>query len=419
MVASAHGDVVYWPLLALGQYLAATGDTDLLREEVAFTGDGRPGAVAPLVEHVERALSAVEASFVPGLALPAYGHGDWNDSLQPADPALARRMVSTWTVVLQAEALDRLADGVRPALPSLAERAADLAARGTADLRRHLLVDGVLCGYGVVGDDGTVTPMIHPRDSRTGLRYSLLPMIHAVAGDLLSPGEAAAHLRLVDEHLTGPDGARLFDRPVAYRGGPTEIFQRAEASSFFGREIGIMYVHAHLRHAEALARVGDGPGLLRALARAVPVGLSELVPSAAPRQANTYSSSSDGAFADRYEASRDYDRALAGEVPLEAGWRSTPAVRGSSSRSSRSVSSACGTWASCSSSTRCSTPRRAWCAPPCPPSSARSGCGWRRGPSGTGWSRSGREGRTWPCRASTTPTAGPGSPCASRTWRPW
>lgn len=163
--------------------------------------------------------------------------------------------------------------------------------------------------------------MIHPRDSRTGLRYSLLPMIHAVAGDLLSPGEAAAHLRLVDEHLTGPDGARLFDRPVAYRGGPTEIFQRAEASSFFGREIGIMYVHAHLRHAEALARVGDGPGLLRALARAVPVGLSELVPSAAPRQANTYSSSSDGAFADRYEASRDYDRALAGEVPLEAGWR--------------------------------------------------------------------------------------------------
>lgn len=28
-----------------------------------------------------------------------------------------------------------------------------------------------------------------------------------------------------------------------------------------------------------------------------------------------------GAFADRYEASRDYDRALAGEVPLEAGWR--------------------------------------------------------------------------------------------------
>ena len=55
---------------------------------------------------------------------------------------------------------------------------------------------------------------------------------------------------------------RLFDRPAAYHGGPMEVFQRAEASTFFGREIGIMYTHAHLRYAEALARVGDGPGLL-------------------------------------------------------------------------------------------------------------------------------------------------------------
>ena len=54
----------------------------------------------------------------------------------------------------------------------------------------------------------------------------------------------------------------MFDRPVGYRGGPMTLFQRAEASTFFGREIGIMYMHAHLRYAEALARVGDGPGLL-------------------------------------------------------------------------------------------------------------------------------------------------------------
>ena len=41
-----------------------------------------------------------------------------------------------------------------------------------------------------------------------------------------------------------------------------EVFQRAEASTFFGREIGLMYMHAHLRYAEALARVGDADGLL-------------------------------------------------------------------------------------------------------------------------------------------------------------
>ncbi|MGM0385525.1 MAG: GH36-type glycosyl hydrolase domain-containing protein [Actinomycetota bacterium] len=319
-VDDAHGDVVYWPLLALGQYLVATGDLTVLDEEVVFTGDGAPGASAPVLEHVRRALDAIERTFVTGHSLPAYGHGDWNDSLQPADPELARNMVSTWTVILQSEALRSLGEGTAVGHPDLAERATGLAEAGVRDLRSHLLVDGVLSGYGVVEENGFV-PLIHPRDQHTGLHYSLLPMIHAVAGDLLTDDEVRDHLALIAEHLTGPDGARLFDRPVPYRGGPTKIFLRAEASTFFGREIGMMYVHAHLRFAEALARVGDGPGLLRALAQAVPIGIEEVVPSAAPRQANTYSSSSDAAFSDRYEASREYERVLSGEVPLEAGWR--------------------------------------------------------------------------------------------------
>lgn len=312
-----HGDVVYWPLLALGQYLGATGDTAVLAEQVPFDD----GPAVPLSAHVARALDLVESTFVPGTALPAYGHGDWNDSLQPADPDLARHMVSTWTVVLQAEALGKLARGIEACEPGLARRAASLASAGTADLRAHLLLDGVLAGYGVVGDDGRFSPLLHPRDTATGLTYSLLPMIHAISGDLLTLEEADRHLDVVRKHLTGPDGVRLFDRPVAYRGGPMKVFRRAEASSFFGREIGIMYVHAHLRYAEALARRGDGVGLLRALAQAVPVGLDRLVPCSAPRQLNTYSSTSDAAFADRYEAAANYSRVLAGEIPLEAGWR--------------------------------------------------------------------------------------------------
>lgn len=319
-VADSHGDVVYWPLLALGQYLVATGDAGILAEPVAFTGDGAPGGEATLADHLRRALDAVEATFVTGTALPAYGHGDWNDSLQPASPDLARAMVSTWTVVLQAEALTVLAQGVGAAAPDIAERAAGIAERGTADLRRELLVDGVLAGYGVREDSG-LRPLIHPRDTGTGLTYSVLAMIHAIAGDLLTPEEASRHLDLIAEHLTGPDGVRLFDRPVAYRGGPMEVFQRAEASTFFGREIGLMYMHAHLRYAEALARVGDGRGLLRALAQAVPIGIRDQVATATPRQANTYASSSDAAFADRYEAAADYHRVAAGEVALDGGWR--------------------------------------------------------------------------------------------------
>jgi cellobiose phosphorylase len=146
-------------------------------------------------------------------------------------------------------------------------------------------------------------------------------MIHAISADLLTRDEAVAHLRLIEDHLLGPDGARLFDRPVGYQGGPMTLFQRAEASTFFGREIGIMYMHAHLRYAEALARVGDGPGLLRALALAQPVGITDRVPSARPRQSTCYYSSSDAAFADRYDARDHYRDLFDGNVALEGGWR--------------------------------------------------------------------------------------------------
>ena len=91
----------------------------------------------------------------------------------------------------------------------------------------------------------------------------MLPWIHAIGADLLTPEQARHHLDLIEEHLLGPDGARLFDRPVSYVGGPMTVFQRAEASTFWGREIGLMYMHAHLRYAEALARVGDGDGAVR------------------------------------------------------------------------------------------------------------------------------------------------------------
>ncbi|WP_141847545.1 hypothetical protein [Lapillicoccus jejuensis] len=325
----SHGDVVYWPLLALADVLEVTGERALLRERLPFTGDGGWTEPAEVLEHVRRALDLVEGTFVPGTHLPRYGHGDWNDSLQPVDADLARHLVSTWTVVLQAQALlaleaallDRGHESDPPVL-ALAARCREVADAGVRDLRTHLAPDGVLAGYGVFDDDGRLQGhLVHPRDTRTGLTYSVLPMIHAVTGDVLTAGEARRHLALVAKHLTGPDGTRLFDRPVAYRGGPMEVFQRAEASTFFGREIGIMYTHAHLRHAEALARVGDGAGLLRGLALANPVGVTDRVPSARPRQATTYFSSSDAAFADRTEADRGYAGVLDGTVPLEGGWR--------------------------------------------------------------------------------------------------
>jgi CRISPR-associated protein Csx3 len=100
-----------------------------------------------------------------------------------------------------------------------------------------------------------------------------------------------------------------------------EVFKRAEASTFFGREIGIMYTHAHLRYAEALARHGDAEQLLKALALANPIGVTERVPNARPRQSTCYYSSSDATFGDRYEAASRYGEVMAATVPFEGGWR--------------------------------------------------------------------------------------------------
>jgi len=107
----------------------------------------------------------------------------------------------------------------------------------------------------------------------------------------------------------------------AYRGGLSTRFQRAETSSFFGREIGLMYVHAHLRYAEAMAHYGDADAFFLALRQANPIGMHDVVSCAARRQANCYYSSSDADVADRYEAAERYQDVRSGAVPTEGGWR--------------------------------------------------------------------------------------------------
>ena len=314
----SHGDIVFWPLLALAQYLIASGDAGLLDEVLPFHDD----EPAPLLAHVERALALIRRRVVPGTGLAAYWHGDWNDSLQPADPALRERLCSAWTVTLHHQMLHTLATalgrlGLAPQAAALAAEAASV----RAEFQRLLVQDDVVTGYALFPEGGARDLWIHPQDTTTGLRYSLLPMMHAVLDSLLTPAQAALQAELIERHLKGPDGARLFDAPLPYRGGPSRLFQRAETSSFFGREIGIMYMHAHLRYAQMLAHLGRAEAFLHALTLAHPIALGERVPSASARQANCYYSSSDAAFADRYQARAEYGRVLAGEVALDGGWR--------------------------------------------------------------------------------------------------
>ena len=325
----AHGDVVHWPVLALGRYLLASGDAALLEEPSGwYTPPDEPAAPTSTVRtHLERALDRARSDALPGTRLVAYGHGDWNDSLQPADPAMARTMTSAWTVTLHHQALRTLADGLGVVgghddlVAVLRAEAADVA----ADLHRYLVVDGELAGYAQLdppdehGDVAVRRLLVHPRDTETGLHHGSLQMIHALS-DLFDPGQAAHHVALVREHLMGVDGVRLFDRPPAYHGGTMRHFQRAETATFVGREIGLMYAHAHLRWCEAMAHHGDAEALWLGLQQVL-APAAGLVPGARRRQANTYPSSSDAAVLDREDFARRYADVLSGATGLEGGWR--------------------------------------------------------------------------------------------------
>ena len=320
----SHGDIVFWPLVALAQYLTASGDAAILEAPVPFfdAKGSDAGERATVWQHVERAFTVIDKRRIPGTKLAAYGHGDWNDSLQPADPALRDHMCSAWTVTLHFQALTALARGLRSiGRAAQAEQLERQAAAVRGDFQRLLLPDGVLTGYAVFNGDAEVRYLLHPRDATTGVHYSSLAMIHAILEDLLTPEQTRAHLEIIGRELTGPDGVRLFDRPLPYQGGPQRIFQRAESATFFGREIGLMYMHAHLRYAQALAHVGLAEEFFRALCQANPIAIRSVVPTATLRQANCYYSSSDAAFADRYQARAEYARIRAGTIPLDGGWR--------------------------------------------------------------------------------------------------
>lgn len=320
----SHGDIVYWPVLALAQYLVATGDATVLEETLPFfhaDGDSAAQHVSVAL-HVERALNLILTRVIPGSNLASYGHGDWNDSLQPVKADMRERLCSSWTVTLNYQTFTSLAEAYQRI--GQHDRSVNLAAMANNildEFQRVLIMDEVVTGFAYFHETGKTDFLLHPRDQITGLSYSLLPMIHAIINDMFTPSQAENHLALIRKYLLGPDGAHLFDRPMVYRGGPQTYFQRAESASFFGREIGIMYQHAHLRYCEALARFGDAEAFFHALCQAIPVGIREIVPSATLRQSNCYYSSSDPAFADRYEAFEHYDRVNSEEVQLEGGWR--------------------------------------------------------------------------------------------------
>jgi len=322
--SESHGDIIFWPLKALCEYIEQTGDESILEAPACYTDPRTLGFTThtqTIHEHVLKALACIRGSCVPGTALPSYGNGDWDDSLQPANPAMKTHMVSGWTAGLAIQTFGALSRVWAAA--GFAREARELdqfLGLMKADFRAHIIRDGVAAGFALFEGDASL-PLLHPADQLTGIHYRLLPINRAIISEQFSPQELESHLALVHRHLKFPDGVRLMDRAPEYRGGISVHFQRAESAAHFGREIGLMYVHANIRYCEALAKAGRAEELLELLQVISPVATAQVVPNAQPRQANLYFTSSDAQVYDRYEAAQRMGELKQGKVGALAGWR--------------------------------------------------------------------------------------------------
>jgi cellobiose phosphorylase len=322
----AHGDIIVWPLKALCDYVEATADFAFLDEPVAWRREDNFEKTAnadPVAIHIDKLIATVRERFIPDTRLIRYGNGDWNDALQPVDPTKRDWMVSSWTVALLYEQLHRYAAILRHAGRPAGSRDLDSLAEAMREDFDHFLIrDGVVAGYAVFKPEGGMPELLlHPSDQQTGPSFSLIPMTQGVIGGIFTKAQAESHLGIIRKHLLYSDGARLMEKPIVYHGGPETTFRRAESASFFGREIGLMYVHSHLRYAEAASVLGESRALWDALLAANPIAVTDRLPHASLRQRNTYFSSSDAAFQDRYQASAEWERVKAGEIAIDGGWR--------------------------------------------------------------------------------------------------
>ena len=319
----SHGDIIVWPLKALSDYINASGDYEILNEKLVYThieGYEFTGQKETLMQHVRKQIAYIQNHFIPGTYLSCYGDGDWDDTLQPADPALRKSMVSGWTVTLTYQVFREFGERLAAYDAELSQELLTMAADIKKDYHHYIIKDGVTSGF-IQFDGDTIKYLLHPEDNATGLKYRLLPMTRSCISEMFDPQEADSHFALIKEHLYHPDGVRLMDRTCTYHGGVNTYFKRAETAANFGREIGLQYVHAHIRFIESMAKLGKTDETWDNLLKVIPIKIQTKVPNASARQSNCYFSSSDGEFDNRYEAMANFDLLREGKIPVKAGWR--------------------------------------------------------------------------------------------------
>lgn len=314
-----HGDVIFWPLKSIADYIGATGDEGILYQTIPY--DDEPEQKEPLISHIRLALSNIkETRFIGNSGLLTYAGGDWDDTLQPAGEALKQHLVSSWTMALAFQAFSSLAAALPAKEATLSSELAGLAATIKHAFETILTKDGVISGF-MEHKDGIYHPLLHPDDKKTGIHFRLLPMTRSIISELAAPAQAEKNTALIHAQLKCPDGVRLMDKPADYQGGVSHLFKRAEQAANVGREVSLQYVHAHIRYIEAMTKLGRSEDAWKGLFQINPILLSETVPNAGVRQSNMYFSSSEGAYPDRYEYARDFHKLKDGTIAVKGGWR--------------------------------------------------------------------------------------------------
>jgi 1,2-beta-oligoglucan phosphorylase len=318
----SHGDIIIWPLRSLAYYLKATNDFTILTEQIPFMSIEKNEFTEKyaLMTHLNYQLNAIKNSFIPNTHLPRYGGGDWDDTLQPANHDLTNKMVSGWTVALLYEAIFELSVQLNDYDLEFAKELKALSDAIKHDYEKYMIVDDIPAGF-VVFDQDNLTYLLHPRDKKSGLKYRLLPFTRSMISGIVHPKKITPYVNIINQHFKHPDGVRLMDTTVEYRSGKKTYFTRAETAANFGREIGLQYVHAHIRYIEAMAKIGHANDAYEGLFTINPILLQDTVKNAYYRQSNVYFSSSDAWFKDRYEAKRDFDKIRNGEILVKGGWR--------------------------------------------------------------------------------------------------
>lgn len=313
-----HGDVIFWPLKSVSDYIIASGDKEILYELLPY--DGASERKETLLQHICYALENIkETRFIKDTGLITYAGGDWDDTLQPASEELKTKLVSSWTVALAYQTFTSLSEALADIHSELSAEFASLASLTKKSFHDILIKDGIIAGF--LECDDTYRHMLHPADKSTGIHYRLLPMTRSIIAELVDKDQAEKNVTIIQKNLKCPDGVRLMDCPAHYDGGVSRLFKRAEQAANVGREISLQYTHAHIRYIEAMAKVGDGKEAWDSLFTINPILIQHSVSNANIRQSNLYFSSSDGDYNDRYEYERNFGLLKTGDINVKGGWR--------------------------------------------------------------------------------------------------